>query len=357
MESRLPALKLDHLARLTDEVGIFEHADGLEPRRDLGYTTEDAARALVVTARWRPQTETVAEMTATYMAFVRDAIVERAPVRNRMAPDRNWVGPPSADAHGRTIWGLGVAAAEAATGETVDAALFCLDRIEAVDDPSIRPWVYTGLGAAALLSVLPTHRGALRMAEEATLRLPRSAEPGWVWPEPRLTYDNARLPECLIGLGLALDHPELTADGLRLLNWLVGIERLGDCFSFTPVGGRGPDDVRPAFDQQPLEATAMADACVAGWKATNDVRWLAHALQAVEWFTGRNDRGVPVYDPETGAGHDGLTETGVSANAGAESTISALWALQCGRLIESRQAPGPEQRPPRGPGSVESGEP
>ena len=51
MESRLPAPKLDHLARLTDEIGVFEHAAGLEPWRELGYTTEDAARSLFCTAR------------------------------------------------------------------------------------------------------------------------------------------------------------------------------------------------------------------------------------------------------------------------------------------------------------------
>jgi hypothetical protein len=340
MESRVPAPKIDHLARLTDDIGIFEHADGLEPRRGLGYATEDAARALVVTARWLPQNETVVALTATYLAFIRDSILPGAPVRNRMTPDRTWVGPSSADAHGRTIWGLGVAAADAAAGETVDAAVSCLDRMEVIDDPSIRPWVYTGLGAAALLSALPTHRVARRLAEATMHRLPRPRAGDWIWPESRLTYDNARLPECLIGLGLALDHPAMTADGLSLLSWLVDIERDGDRFSFTPVGGRGPDSARPAFDQQPLEATAMADACITAWKATYDVAWLDIGLQAVEWFTGRNDRGIPVYDPVTGAGHDGLTETGVSANAGAESTISALWALQCGRLIESHLEAG-----------------
>ncbi len=347
MESRLPAPKLDHLARLTDEIGVFEHAAGLEPRRELGYTTEDAARALVVTARWEPETETATALSCIYLDFIRGSIVEGAPVRNRMAPDRIWMGPPSADAHGRAIWGLGLAAAESSSAETVEAALSCLDRISTVDDPSIRPWVYTGLGAAGLLRADPAHRGARSLAEEALHRLPGPKGSGWIWPEPRLTYDNARLPQCLIGLGLALDRSEKIGDGLTLLTWLVGLEHHLDRFSFTSVGGRGPGESGPAFDQQPLEATAMADACVAAWEVTSDHSWLQLALQAVEWFTGRNDRGIPVYDPMTGAGHDGLTEAGISANAGAESTISALWALQCGRLIEPYGAPGPRRYPPR----------
>jgi hypothetical protein len=344
MKSRFPAPRIDHLARLTDEIGIFEHADGLEPRRELGYTTEDAARALVVTARWQPQTEAVTVLTGTYLTFIKESIVQGAPVRARMTVDRTWVGPPSADAHGRTIWGLSLAATESTSTETVDAALSLLDQMPVVDDPSIRPWVYTGLGAARVLTSFPVHRGARVMAEAALPRLPRPGSSGWIWPEPRLTYDNARLPQCLIGLGRALDDPETVVDGVRLLAWLVGIERNRDRFSFTPVGGRGPDQAAPVFDQQPLEATAMADACLAAWEGTGDPTWLDLAMEAVEWFIGRNDRGVPVYDIATGAGHDALTGAGVSANAGAESTISALWALQCGRLIEPYRAGPPASR-------------
>jgi hypothetical protein len=338
MEGRLPAPSIDHLARLTDDIGIFEHAFGLEPRRELGYTTEDAARALAVAARWQPRTDVVTSLTRTYLAFIESSIVDGGPVRNRMAPDRTWAGPPSADAHGRAIWGLCLAVAESASGETSEGALSCLEQLTVYDDPSLRPWVYTGLGAARLLFVMPAHRGARSLAQAVLNRLPGPGESGWMWPEPRLTYDNARLPQCLIDLGRALDRPGWVTDGLRLLAWLVDIERQDDHFSFTPVDGRGPEHTRPAFDQQPLEATAMADACVAAWDATGDLSWLDLALEAVEWFVGRNDRGVPVYDDETGAGHDALTATGISANAGAESTISALRALQCGRLVESNRA-------------------
>jgi hypothetical protein len=340
MEQLLPEPRIDHLARLSDDIGIFEHASGLEPRRELGYTTEDAARALIVTVRWQPQTEMTMALTRTYLAFVAGSIVEGGPIRNRMTTAGEWVGPPSADAHGRTIWGLCVAAAESAANETVEAALSCLERIGVVDDPSIRPWVYTGIGVAELLSALPGHGWARLIANQVLGRLPGPSGSGWIWPEPRLTYDNARLTQCLLDLGRVLDHPEAMEDGLRLLGWLVTLERNGDHFSFTPVGGRGPEDTSPAFDQQPLEASAMADACVAAWEVDGDERWLELAYQAAQWFTGRNDGVVSLYDPHTGAGHDGLTEGGVNANAGAESTISALAALQRGRLIEPHRASG-----------------
>lgn len=46
---------------------------------------------------------------------------------------------------------------------------------------------------------------------------------------------------------------------------------------------------------------------------------------------GRNDVGVPFFDPSTGAGYDGLTPTGCNDNRGAESTLAALATLQCVR--------------------------
>jgi hypothetical protein len=143
-----------------------------------------------------------------------------------------------------------------------------------------------------------------------------------------LTYDNARLPEALIALGEVLGDPSITADGLDLLEWLVGTETLGDHFSFTPVGGRGPDGRKPAFDQQPLEAWAMADACHAAHRADpgND-RWTAAMAKAIGWFDGKNDTGLAVYDPATGAGFDGLEPESVNQNRGAESTIAALGSL------------------------------
>src|SRR6202040_193834 len=45
---RLPAIKLDHLARMTDGTGIVEHAVFVVPNYPEGYTTDDNARALIV---------------------------------------------------------------------------------------------------------------------------------------------------------------------------------------------------------------------------------------------------------------------------------------------------------------------
>ena len=336
--SRLPIPRLDHLSRLTGEVGVFEHASALVPSKSHGYTADDAARALILTIRWHPQTGLTKRLSTKYLSFLANAIDEHGMVRNRLNVDRGWVGPWSADAQGRTIWALSVAALQAHTPLARDLATDRLEKIAPLRDPSLRPWIYTGLGAAALLECDRHHLIGARIANEVASRLPRPKPAGWRWPEPRLTYDNARLPQCMLALGQAARRDELVADGLDLLVWLVAMEWSEDHFSFTPVGGRAPGEDPPNFDQQPLEATAMVDASVEAWKVTGEDRWMELAETAARWFVGLNDAGTPIYDATTGAGHDGLSAGRVNVNAGAESTIAALWALQQARLFQREHA-------------------
>ena len=95
---------------------------------------------------------------------------------------------------------------------------------------------------------------------------------------------------------------------------------------------RGGEKTR--FDQQPLEATATVSACLEAYMATEDKRWYREASTAFEWFLGRNDLGLPLYDPATGGCRDGLHPDRVNQNQGAESTLAFLLALLEMRLVD-----------------------
>ena len=131
----------------------------------------------------------------------------------------------------------------------------------------------------------------------------------WLWPEQRLTYANATLPEAMIAAGSVLGRPILVAQGLELLEWLLARETRHGHLSVTPVGGSGPDDEGPGFDQQPIEVAALADACARAEAVTGDRRWAEGITAAANWFLGDNDSGVAMWDPDTGGAFDGLEET------------------------------------------------
>jgi hypothetical protein len=103
--------------------------------------------------------------------------------------------------------------------------------------------------------------------------------------------------------------------------------------SVPPVGGRCPGDTGPGFDQQPIEVSALADACGSAFRITRQSSWLTGVDLAWDWFGGDNDSATPMFDPHTGGGYDGLERHGRNLNQGAESTLAMLATAQQARQI------------------------
>jgi hypothetical protein len=198
---------------------------------------------------------------------------------------------------------------------------------------------FAALGAHEVLGVRPRHRIALDLLAAAVEVVGdgAGAQP-WPWPEPRLSYANAVLPDSMMAVGVALGRQDLVDDGLELLAWLLDHEMNDGHLSVTPVRGSGPGDPRPAFDQQPIEVAALADACARAADLSNDDRWSAGIDRAVDWFLGDNDARTAMWDPDTGAGFDGLCADGPNLNQGTESTLALISTLQHGcRLAGARR--------------------
>jgi hypothetical protein len=335
----VPAPPFSHLRRLTDGGGLYEHAEQTRPRVEHGYCVDDVARALVVMCR---ETETAVgqdELLAQYLDFVLQAQGEDGRFLNRRSADLTWQGELSVeDCWGRGVWALGATVSGFAARALRDRALAGFDAAVTWRSPWSRSMSFAGLGAAEVLSVLPFHPGARALLTQVVREIPRpDAERSWPWPEPRLTYANAVMPEVLIAAGTLLGEPAALEDGLRLLGWLLDHETSDGHLSVTPVGGRGPDDVKDAtLDQQPIEVAALADACARAFAATHDPRWAAGVRLAAAWFLGDNDAGVSLYDPISGGGCDGLEPGGRNENQGAESTLALISTLQQLRWLSLR---------------------
>jgi hypothetical protein len=331
-----PEPRFDHLLRMTDSRGTLEHAKLSEPRPEHGYCTDDMARVLVVTTREPNPTPEVRRLAEMSLRFLSNAQGLDGDYRNRMSRRGRWQDRPTLeDCWGRSVWGLGTAAAHADVDWIRQPATTQFERAARRRSPWLRAMAFAAVGAAELLTARPDHREARALLTVAADGMPTGdGGTDWPWPEPRLAYANAVIPEAMIAAGSLLDRPALLRHGLELLRWLVDHETANEHFSVTPVGGSAPGAMRPAFDQQPIEVAALADACArAATVDRDDERWAHAVASAVAWFVGDNDGSHLMWDPSTGGGFDGLEADGPNHNQGTESTLALLSTLQHARRL------------------------
>ena len=324
-----PSPPYEHLRALTDHNGIFEHALLAMPRREHGYCVDDVARALIVVARERQQTVELRKLGAIYLRFLESAVRADGLAHNRMSADGEWSDDPAmGDWWGRLLWALGTIAAQRGDPWTRARALRTFRIAARERSTSLRTLAFAALGAAEIVRVRADDHIARTLLREYIAAMPALPDATWLWPERRLSYGNASIAEALIAAGNAVEDADASAEGLRMLEFLLSVETSDERFSVTGTAGRGPGEKGPSFDQQPLELAALADACATAYAVTGDPVWLPPISLAWQWFTGLNDSGTVMFDDQTGAGFDGLEHDGRNENRGAESTLAALSTYQ-----------------------------
>jgi glycosyltransferase involved in cell wall biosynthesis len=339
----LPVLNAAHMLSMTDDTGILQHAIFSVPNASEGYTTDDNARALIVSTLLDECPEEVAKpehptLSHRYLAFLWLAFnTDTGRFRNFLGYDRKWLEDlGSDDSHGRALWSLGKvlghsrdAGLRGAAGRLFEAAVPAT-----LTFTSPRAWAFCILGMQAYLDWFPGDRAIQCARNTLANRLldiyERSHSAAWRWFEKSLSYSNARLSQALILAGWRSDNETMIEAGMDSLKWLVAEQHRDDKEIFVPIGSNGffiEGNEKARFDQQPLEACATVSACLEVYRLTEESCWLEEAQRVFRWFLGKNDLQVPVYDPTTGGCRDGLHPDRINENQGAESTLSFLMAL------------------------------
>jgi hypothetical protein len=340
-KQRLPEVKLDHLRRMTDATGMLQHAKYTVPDRAHGYCVDDNARALIVavTAQdHQPLDRSLSELATVYLGFLGDAFnAETGRFRNFMSYDRRWLEETgSEDSHGRAVWGLGVAVALGRDNGQVVYAVDLFHRALRATEHFLSPRAiaFAIIGIHAYLCRYSGDSRARRIRKILSDRLMRrftdTATDEWIWCEDIVAYDNARLAQALLLSGQWLPNRDMLEMGLRVLGWLKEVQTDQTGGHFVAVGNHGwytRDGECARFDQQPIEAAAMVDACIEAFNCTGDEEWIAQAYRCLNWYQGENDLRVPLYDHATGGCRDGLEAQNANDNQGAESCLCWLMAL------------------------------
>src|ERR1019366_1419148 len=321
-----------HLLSMRGPYGTFEHAMFTQPRVEHGYCTDDVARVALVLARHDRSTMSsdLTELLWSSLHVMEMAQHANGEFLNRRLCTGDWEFPASNhDCWGRAMWALGTIYARCEEPGLRERARSAFERGASVRSDWPRSMAFAALGASEFLRSTPQHEAARQLLEDAVATLDREiVSDQWRWPEDRLSYANAVLPEALIAAGVYLGNERIVDDGLDQLRWLLKMETPRGHLSVTPTGGRGPGDTEQIFDQQPIEVAAMADACARASTLTGDPLWRQGRELCEMWFMGFNDLGQVMFDQRTGGGYDGLTPDGPNLNQGAESTLALLSTLQ-----------------------------
>lgn len=331
----IPEPKLDHLRRLTDHFGLFQHASYLVPDYGHGYCVDDNARALVVAIKYfrnfnKPE---VLELLNTYLAFVRFCQNPDGSFRNFLSVDRRYLDEiGSHDCQGRALWGLGHVVAygpteyQAVAKDSFDMALPVLDEL------NLRGSSYAMLGLFRYLDRYPgaleLRNGLQMLADRVVAHYDTAHSEGWEWFEPVLAYDNGVIPRALWRAGQYFASSHYSEVAQKTTDWLFDQCTRDGHISLIGSNGwyRRGDKAKAQFDQQPIDASALVSLAAAAYQSTKEPRYLRSMRMAYDWFLGANDIQAPMYDFRSGGCSDGLTPNGPSGNQGAESLLSCLHA-------------------------------
>jgi len=340
-EQRLPQINLNHLRHMTDGTGMLQHAKFTVPNRAHGYCVDDNARALIVATRacdLNRNDPSLIDLSSIYLSFLDNAFdPETGRFRNFMSYERKWLDTiGSEDSHGRALWALGVMAGWGQnSGQVALATKLFHDALPALESFSdSRAIAFPILGIQAYLRRNEDDRQVSRLlkalGDRLLERFRQFATEDWQWHEDVLAYDNARLPEALMACGRVTNDDDMVKTGIDVLEWLRDIQLDPSGGWFAPVGNQGwfpKSGSKAQYDQQPLEAAAMIGASIEAYECTQREEWVQLASTCFNWYLGKNDQQIQLYDHASAGCRDGLTRDGVNENQGAESTLSYLCSL------------------------------
>ena len=324
----LPPISIQHLQTLTDATGIHEFAHGTIPWHENGYCAEDVGRALAAVTLYERVTGKTdgRPLARVYLAYLEKSLRDDGEIWNRK--DQTLA---SGDAYGRILWGLGCAASFQTDQTNRESATRLFESIlpgwekKLGDYPIARACAMQGLAAYLNRHPNPAARMALvQCAKKNVLAFHKHSDHTWKWFGDTMTYDSGRLPLSLLLAFQTSGDSRFRDAGLASLDFLIAIYFDPKGTQLSVVGNKGwfkKGGIPARFDQQPIDAAAMVEACVLAAHLTGNPEYSQRARTAFEWFLGNNVKQAILYDSQSGGCRDGLTESGPNQNEGGESTI------------------------------------
>lgn len=340
MHYDLPAIKLDHLKKMTTDTGMIQFSKLNNPDIKSGYTLDDNARAMVAACmHYELQgKEEVMDLIGKYLSFIEFCQQPAGNFLNYVDKDLRFTEQNNEvnleDSNGRAIWSLGylISLSKILPEEMIERADAVLQRAMApmasMYSPRAMAFSIKGLFYYLSSRKSPGARGMVRIMAKRLADLYQSEASGnWKWFEGYMTYANSILPEAMLYASLLTKNPEYRKIAIESFDFLLkkifnerGIEVISNRDWLT----RGKVPAR--YGEQPIDVAYTIITLGRFYDVTQNEEYFTKMVTAFNWFLGLNRLEHIVYNPKTGGCYDGLEESNVNLNQGAESLVSYLMA-------------------------------
>ena len=340
IQYNIPAINLKHLKAMTTDIGMIQFSKINQPDLNSGYTLDDNARAMIATCMYLRLTgdKTAILNIKKYLDFIRFCQQHEGYFLNYVDKDKQFTDQNDEvnldDSNGRAIWALGYLVSERTlfpkemilqAESTLQRAL---NRVSIIKSTRAMAFAIKGIfyynkveksdKNVELLKTLANRMAQMYKHESSTK---------WEWFEGYMTYANSILPEAMLYAWLMTNDSTYKDIARSSLNFLLShtYNSTGiDVISNRSWLQKGQE--RGHFGEQPIDVAYTIMTLAIFYDVFRDDDYLKKLHIGFNWFLGANRLHQIVYNPCTGGCYDGIEETHVNLNQGAESTLSYLMA-------------------------------
>lgn len=336
----MPAINLNHLKKMTTDIGMIQFSQFDTPDLDSGYTVDDNARALISICQHYKLTKDKNDLESIriYFNFIKFCQQPEGYFLNYVDENRNFTPQNNetniADSNGRAIWAIGylISLDYLLPMELISEAEEVLEKamplLDAVYSTRSMAFIIKGLSYAnqkrnsQKITVL-----IKTLANRMVQMYKHESEQDWKWFESYLTYANSILPEALLCAYQDTGSTEYMKIARESFNFLLSIIFHDDQIKVVSNQGwhlKGKEAHR--FGEQAIDVSYTILALSRFYDVFQDQAYRDKMEFAFDWFLGKNHLQQIMYNPSTGGCYDGLEESYINLNQGAESTVSYLMA-------------------------------